>query len=78
MRPDSKEVTDYCVADSHDESAQHDGILPAGLVGNTVASHGYKESHECNDKGQHESDWLEDMAGHQYGNEHSGSYRKEV
>ena len=75
MRPNSKEVAYGSVADSHDEPSKHDRVLPTGLVRNTVTSHWNKESQECNYDGQHESDWLNDVARYQYGNEHGDRCR---
>ena len=51
MWPYGKEVTDDSIADSHDETSQHDRVLPTSLVWNAMSSHWNKESQECNDDG---------------------------
>ena len=48
MRPNGKEVADDSITDSHDETPQHDRILPTGLVRDAMTSHWHKESQECN------------------------------
>ena len=75
MRQNSNEVANGGVADAHDESSEHDRVLPASLVGEAVTTHRKEETQECDNDGQHESDRLEDVACHQYRNEHCDRYR---
>lgn len=77
MRPNSKEVAYGSIAYSHDESTQHDRVLPASLVRDAMTTHWKKEPQECNNDGQHESDWLKDMACYQYGDKHGDCCRRE-
>ena len=70
MRQNSDEVANGGVTDAHDESSEHDRILPAGLMGDAVTTHRKEEPQKRNNDGQHESNRLKDVACHQYGNEY--------
>ena len=76
MRQNSDKVANGGVRDAHDESSKHDWVLPAGLMGDAVTTHWKEEAQECDNDGQHESNRLEDVACHQYRNEHCDRYRR--
>ena len=43
MRPNGKEVADDSITDSHDESPEHDWVLPPSLMRDAMTIHRQKE-----------------------------------